>query len=317
MNDARLSTERLGDEEGALEANFVPGAGMLCSSLRHQGEELLAQNDGVEAYARTGKTMGIPLLYPWANRLADFSYRVAGRTVAVPRDPARIAVDDNGLPIHGVIGGRLEWELKREPGAGERSLAASLTWSDSAPELFEVFPFRHDLGYEARLRNGGLEVTISVDACGADPVPLAFGFHPYLSPLGAPREHWLIELPAMRHLVLDRDQIPLGPEGAAAAQRFELADREFDDGFDSVAEPARFSVAGGRRIELEFLEGFPCAQVFAPRNREFICFEPMTAPANALRSGMGLRVLEPGERYRAGFSVRIADSPASEVGNPP
>jgi galactose mutarotase-like enzyme len=317
VNDTRLSTARLADEESALEATFVPGAGMLCSSLRHQGEELLAQNDGIEAYARTGKTMGIPLLYPWANRLADFSYSVAGRTVAIPHDPARIALDDNGLPIHGVIGGRLQWELRREPDGGEQSLAASLAWSDAAAELFEVFPFRHDLGYEARLGNGGLEVVISVHASGADPVPLAFGFHPYLSPLGARRERWLIELPAMRHLALDRDQIPLGPEGAAAAQRFELADREFDDGFDSVAEPARFSVAAGRRIELEFQEGFPCAQVFAPRGRQFICFEPMTAPANALRSGMGLRVLEAGERYRAGFSVHVADSPASEVRNSP
>ena len=40
---------------------------------------------------------------------------------------------------------------------------------------------------------------------------------------------------------------------------------------------------------------------------QFICFEPMTAPANALRSGMGLRVLAPGERYRARFGVRVEE----------
>ncbi len=60
----------LRDERACLEATFLPGAGMLCSSLRHRGEELLAQNRGVEAYVERGKTMGIPLLYPWANRLA-------------------------------------------------------------------------------------------------------------------------------------------------------------------------------------------------------------------------------------------------------
>ena len=89
---------------------------MICSSLRHRGDELLAQNAGVGAYAERGKTMGIPLLYPWANRLAGFEYSVAGRTVEVPHDSARVALDDNGLPIHGVIGGRLGWELVREPG---------------------------------------------------------------------------------------------------------------------------------------------------------------------------------------------------------
>src|SRR5215831_8705501 len=113
MTELQLSTVSLRDEPSGLEASFVPGAGMVCSSLRHHGAELLAQNDGVGAYARHGSTMGIPLLYPWANRLAGFEYRVAGRTVELSSDPGRIAVDQHGLPIHGVIGGRLAWELAR------------------------------------------------------------------------------------------------------------------------------------------------------------------------------------------------------------
>jgi aldose 1-epimerase len=316
MADAAFETVRLGDEESSLEAELVPGAGMLCCSLRHRGEELLAQNAGVAAYAEHGHTLGIPLLYPWANRLAGFDYTVAGRTVAVPHDPARIALDDNGLPIHGAIGGRQRWELTRapgtrEPGADARSLAARLSWSDSEPELFEVFPFRHDLLYEAHLAAGRLEVTIGVHACGSDAVPVAFGLHPYLSPPGVPRERYMVQLPPMRRLALDADQIPVGPDRDLPGRQFELAEDELDDGFDRVAEPARFAVAaGGRRIELELLEGYPCAQVYAPRAGQFICFEPMTAPANALRSGDGLRVLAPGERCRATFALHVEDLPS-------
>jgi aldose 1-epimerase len=51
--------------------------------------------------------------------------------------------------------------------------------------------------------------------------------------------------------------------------------------------------------------------VFAPAGGRVICFEPMTAPANALRSATGLALLEPGERYRAAFSVLVADVPAN------
>lgn len=312
MTELQLSTVSLCDERSGLEASFVPDAGMLCSSLRHDGAELLAQNDGVGAYARHGTTMGIPLLYPWANRLAGFDYSVAGRRVELPSDPGRIALDEHGLPIHGVIGGRLAWELTHASGPPAQSLTARLSWSKSRPELFEVFPFRHDLRYEARLSGGRLEVQITVHACGADPVPVAFGFHPYLSLADAARERWLIELPAMRHLALDDQQIPLGPGQAHDAQRFELAAREFDDGFDAVSEPARFSATAGRRIALEFIQGYPCAQVFAPRASQFICFEPMTAPTNALRSGEGLRLLDPGERYIAGFSVSVQDLDPSQ-----
>jgi aldose 1-epimerase len=339
MTDRALEMLHLRDHDSALEAAFVPGAGMLCCSLRHRGHELLAQNAGVAAYAEHGKTMGIPLLYPWANRLAGFDYTAAGRHVQVPHDPSRVRLDAGGLPIHGVVGGRLAWELAgagdEDSGAGDMgagdsgagnsgALVATLSWSDAHPELFEVFPFRHELRYEARLGGGRLEVEVSVHACGEDAVPLAFGFHPYLVPsggglpaddasspdsalpAGAGRKQWLVELPAMRALELDVSQIPVGPGRELAAERFELGDRMLDDGFDSVVEPARFSVeGGGRRIEVTFACGYPCAQVFAPAGGQFICFEPMTAPANALRSGDGLRLLAPGERFAARFTVAV------------
>ncbi len=311
MTAPALETVVLRDEASALEATFVPAAGMLCSSLRHRGEELLAQNAGVDAYLERGKTMGVPLLYPWANRLADFDYTAAGRSVRVPRDLARVRVDQNGIPIHGVVPGLMAWELTpaEDRDRSPETTVARLSWSDARPELFEVFPFRHELRYAAALRGASLEIEVTVDACGDDPVPLSFGFHPYLSPPGAARERLLVELPAMRPLELDAQQIPIAPGQALAPQRFELDAREFDDGFDQVAEPAHFSVSGaGRRIELTFREGYPEAQVFAPRAGQFICFEPMTAPTNALRSGDGLRVLAPGGRFRAGFSITVADS---------
>jgi galactose mutarotase-like enzyme len=298
----------LRDEQTALEAAFIPGAGMLCCSLRHRGEELLAQRSGVDAYAELGKTMGIPLLYPWANRLAGFEYTVGASTVTLPDDLRRVARDDHGLPIHGVIGGRLEWELTQTPSVPGQSLSARLTWADSRPELFELFPFRHDLEYKARLADGALEIDVIVRACGSDAVPVSFGFHPYLSLPGLPRERWLIDLPSMTPLALDDMQIPVDPGEPLPAERFELAQREFDDAFVDVSEPSRFTAeAGGRRIALSFLDGYPCAQVFAPRADQFICFEPMTAPANALRSGVGLRLLAPGESSHARFSVHVTD----------
>jgi galactose mutarotase-like enzyme len=145
-------------------------------------------------------------------------------------------------------------------------------------------------------------------ADGDEPVPLVFGFHPYISLPGVPRERWRVELPAMRWLTLDDHQIPIGPDHVLPSRRFNLGEREFDDAFDQVPEPGRFAVEGaGRRVEMTFLEGYPCAQVFAPRNAQCICFEPMVAPPNALRSGTGLRMLAPGERARTRFSLRVRD----------
>ena len=41
-----LDPVTLRDARSELEATFVPGAGMLCSSLRHRGEEQLWQVAG-------------------------------------------------------------------------------------------------------------------------------------------------------------------------------------------------------------------------------------------------------------------------------
>src|SRR3954466_13845361 len=88
---------------GELEATFVPEAGMVGCSLRHRGAELLGQRGGLGAYVAERKTMGIPLLYPWANRLAAWRFTLAGREVDIDPDATPLRRDANGLPMHGLL----------------------------------------------------------------------------------------------------------------------------------------------------------------------------------------------------------------------
>jgi galactose mutarotase-like enzyme len=91
--------------------------------------------------------------------------------------------------------------------------------------------------------------------------------------------------------------IPPGPLGA----------RLLDDGLAGLAVGATFTLAGpGRRIEVRLVEGYGFGQVYAPLDRRAVAFEPMTAPTDALRSGDGLRVLEPGEGHRATFRIDVS-----------
>jgi aldose 1-epimerase len=289
---------------GAVRAKFVPGANMLCHSFTHEDVELLDTGHGVEAYARQGKTMGIPLLHPWANRLDEPAYAVGGKQVTLPAPDGRFSLDPNGLPIHGALPGLLHWELA-ETGAEDR-ISARLDWS--APELMELFPFAHELRMDVLAGDAGLELVTTLRPTGEDSVPVSFGYHPYLRPPGeAPREEWQVSLGASQRLVLDGKMIPTGETVPLEPRAFRLGDQSWDDGLAGLAAPPEFSVSGGAQtLTVTFDEGFPYAQVFAPNGHEFICFEPMTAPTDALRSGSGLRLVAPGDEYRTAFSIAVS-----------
>jgi aldose 1-epimerase len=300
------STVTIRSPDGETEAEFVPGANMVCRSLRHRGAELLDPGQGVEAYAQRGKTMGIPLLYPWANRLAGPSYRVGETTVRLPGAEGHYATDPNGLPIHGALPGHLRWSV--ETGSPAERLTARLEWS--APELLELFPFEHELVIEAEAATGGLSLTTTVRATGSQPVPAAFGFHPYLRIPGSSRRDWQIALGASQRLVLDEQMIPTGAEEPLAPREFVLGDQSWDDALGALdsgtSGGARFQVSDvDTTVTVTFEEGFDYAQVYAPPGHDYICFEPMTAPTNALDSGRGLVLVAPGEEYRTRWSIAV------------
>lgn len=291
---------------GDLAASFVPAAGMVCHSLTHRGTELLAPGPGVRTYAEQGKTMGIPLLYPWANRLSEPTYEAAGRRVTLPPAEGRYELDPNGLPRHGALPKLMRWQAV-SGGAGSDRLVARLRWE--APELLELFPFPHTIELDARAHPARLELHITVRADAGEAVPVAFGCHPYLRPADVPRTEWEVELAASERMVLDGQLIPTGRTEPLARRRFTLGDSSWDDGLAGLTDPPVFAVSGGgRRLSVAFGEGFPVAQIYAPPEKDLISFEPMTAPTNALVDGRGLTVVAPGEAYEAAYAVAVADN---------
>ena len=81
----------LRDPSSALTATYVPNAGMVGTSLSDDGVELLGQRRGLQAYVSTHRTMGIPILYPWANRLSSNGYGVDGAVITLTRAPVACA----------------------------------------------------------------------------------------------------------------------------------------------------------------------------------------------------------------------------------
>ena len=157
-----------------LTATVVPGAGMVVASLRDRGTELLGQRFGVHAYVERGATMGIPLLHPWANRLAGDSFVFDGVEVRLPDSGGGVRREEHGLPIHGLLAGSPHWTvMPDEDPAGSSAIAAELDFG-AHPELMANFPFAHRLRLEIALAGRTLTVHTTLTATGERPVPAAF-----------------------------------------------------------------------------------------------------------------------------------------------
>jgi aldose 1-epimerase len=286
---------------GNLCAEFWPDAGMLGVSLRYCGEELLRRIDDLESARQKGSTAGIPLLYPWANRLASLHYRAAGHDVELDPASPLLHFDEHGLPMHGIPWGQLKWEILE---AKKDSLLAR--HDSNQPDFLAVFPFAHRIETAAKVDCDSLTLRTTVFANAGSPVPISFGFHPYFGIPHLSRGEWRLQTPPLQRLSLDSRGIPTGAQEPFAPMDAPLGDKAYDDGFALLDQQSSFVLSGGRlSIAVSLLEGFPYAQVFAPSGRDFIALEPMTAPANALASGKGLRILESGGQFRASFRIAV------------
>lgn len=288
---------------GDLAATILPGLGLLGVSLTKAGDEFLSLPVGLDGYVQ-GHVTGLPLLAPWANRLAADTYRVGTASVDLDGKP-HVHRDPNGRPIHGTLIGDPGWELVRLVADGRSATLSSRLDVGARPDLLESFPFPHLLLVEHRLDGSGLTVSTTIRATGRRRVPVAFGWHPYLRLPATRRSALRLVLPARRHLELDEGGLPTGAGRDEEAEARPLGTRTFDDLY-ALGRDRRLGLESGERsLRMQFDRNYGYLQVYAPPGANFCALEPMTAPTNSLRTG-ACPFVSPGQSFTARFSISPA-----------
>ena len=306
---------------------LVPDAGMVALSWMVAGEEVLALPCGREEFLAAARTGGVPLLYPYANRLGGDAFRACGTPIVLSRVPS-LKRDGAGHPIHGLLLRRGGWSLSV---LGPGKLRAELDWA-AHTELLDAFPFPHTLRITWTLAEGAsagaASLLVETEVCadrGVD-VPVAFGWHPYFL-VQDPRSARVRMAPAVQ-VALDADGLPLEGEVARArgATHADARESGVGEGQDALylravqpAGPLRSAVASiidaRRRIDIMMDAHYPFIQLFSPRGATFACIEPMAAPTDGLRSG-DFAVAPQGGTYAASFTaIVIPCPPATSTGS--
>ena len=249
-------------------------------SLRLRGREYLALPGGI-AQLRAGGTSGLPLLAPWANRLASRRYRAAGVTsisTGCRWGPTTTACRSTACSSVRRVGRgprRCPRQVRPPPRvdrcrrAGVPVPAPDRGRRDRTRRRARRRDHRHPHGETTG--SGRLRMAPVPPVAGRSSEPMV------AEPAGAtargarPARH-----PDRRRSTPSRRSARRSDVGRSMISMCSVGNA----GSPSKAED-------GTAIELRCDSAYPYAQVWVPRGKTYGALEPMAAPTNALRSRLG------------------------------
>ena len=278
---------------------------------------------------------GVPLLWPYANRLDEQAFYANGQKYSF--DPGLGNTGRGAIPIHGFVTGATAWKVL-DAKADARSAWVTMKLDFfRIPSYMKQFPFAHTLTMTYRVQDGALEVHTRIDSLSDEPMPVAIGFHPYFQLTDSPREDWRISIGARTHWKLEPRKLPTGETEPITAflpdpKRVLVKDVMLDDIFTDLERDASgratLSLIGkAQQVDVLIGPKFRTALVYTPPNnpdggggpgpnaapavpmRGSVAFEPMAAITNALNlSQKGLykelQSIEPGGSWEESFWIR-------------
>ncbi|MCO5232332.1 MAG: aldose 1-epimerase [Chitinophagales bacterium] len=291
----------------------------LGNNLYHwswKGKNIIWFPHYLQQYQSSKSLAGIPLMYPWANRLGADYFTFEGTKYLIENNQ-QIVRDTNELPIHGLLLKSDKWQVK-EVGADEYSAwYISEYINDENSEIFLNYPFLHSLNLIYRLKSDKVEISLTITNHDEKNLPVSFGFHPYFSLEQYNREQVVLNIPYQNHVITDASLLPTGAfepaENLLAKSPFPLKKFYLDDGFvnKAVASNAYFETED-YRLEIVPDENFRCVVVYAPYNNDkmFICIEPMIVPTNSLQNSITdfpVPYIAPGISQEYSFEIILSD----------
>lgn len=240
-------------------------------------------------------------------------FHANGKHYRFNTDLDSVRLDQNGIPIHGLLTSSPFWEVIDVGADANSAYVTSRLEFWKHPDLMANWPFAHDYEMTYRLAAGILEVSVAMTNRSTDPMPVAIGFHPYFQLPGVPIGDAVAHIPVRRRVDTDSRLLATGETTPVAfEERVSLRDRHFDDGFTDLVAGEAFSVAGGgRKIEVTFGPRYTVAIVYAPPGQNYICFEPMSAVTNGINLAYegkysALQTVAAGGQWHESFWVRPA-----------
>jgi aldose 1-epimerase len=313
-------------EDGAgARAEVWPALGFNCYSWQVEVDgqplRLLYADPALFNNGRPTRS-GIPVLFPFPNRIRAGRFRWGGKDYQLPlNDPAQKNA------IHGFACRRPWRVLDQGADATGAWVTGAFRCSQDDPASRALWPADHEIRLTYRLGEGLLRLEAEVSSPEGEALPFGLGYHPYFRlPFtgDGPADSCLLNVPARSYWVL-QENLPTGEKRHVDGPRDLNVVRPFgeitvDDvltalpdeppGADGLIERGAIDGGGQTRLHVRCSPDFREVVVFTPPHRQAFCIEPYTCTTDAInlqQRGLdaGWRELPPGRSWSAVVELRI------------
>jgi aldose 1-epimerase len=314
---------RLQDDATGASAAVLPSYGFNLFDLRlpAKGEPrrvIIAAPDWEKNPQAAGRN-GIPILFPFPNRIAQAKFRFGAKDYSLPANNGPNAI--HGFAI------QAPWQVV-DSGTDAKGafLSGRYQISKQSPEMLTHWPADAILDIVYHLSGRRLTLNATVTNPTAQDLPFGFGIHPYFRlPLGPDGDlnRTAVILPAAQYWVL-KDFIPTG-ERKDVDPRLDfrngqpLVNLKLDDVLTDLAFAGDYCTARlvdealGAEVRLGFDRHFRELVVYTPPGQPgVISVEPYTQTTDAIHLNArgidaGLRVLHHGEHVTMTITIETVD----------
>jgi aldose 1-epimerase len=303
----------LEDAGGPTRADVWPALGFNCfhwqAGRQGQPVSLLYADPQLFDNGRPTRS-GIPVLFPFPNRIRAGRFRWEGKDYQLPLNSLNVNA------IHGFACQR-PWRVV-DQGADARSawLTGEFWGSKDAPDTKGFWPADYRLRLTYRLTADRLRAEAVIDNPDRTSLPFGLGYHPYFRlPALADAQ---VQVPARAYWEL-HESLPTGARHLVDSPRDLRSPRRYSDlnlddvltGVEQVEVPntgglcslgSMKAPSGQPGITVLASPAFREVVVFTPPHREAFCLEPYTCTTDAVNlqqqgADAGLLVLQPGEKW--------------------
>jgi aldose 1-epimerase len=256
---------------------------------------------------------GIPILFPFPNRIRDGRFTWDGKEYQLPlNDPAKKNA------IHG-FACRRPWRVVHQ-GADASSawVTGEFQGSRDAADCLNLWPADYRIRVTYRVGAARLAVEAVADNPDKKPLPCGLGYHPYFC---VEEKNCSVQVPAKQYWELE-ETLPSGNRPNVSGMRDLNQPRPFQElTLDDVLTSLSGTVQNGmrlcgsiRRVQSELgvftSAGYREVVVFTPPHRQAFCIEPYTCTTDAINLNQrgidaGLMVLNPGQTWTGVVELRL------------